>query len=91
VLKVADFRTPMYNGVGANALRGDYSTDFALRLLLKDARLIEAFAVREGVSIPATAATVNTIQRAVDAGLGEHNASAMITVIANDAGVDLAD
>lgn len=91
VLKVADFRSPIYDGVGANALRGDYSTDFALRLLLKDARLIEAFAKREGVALPATRATVGTIERAVEMGLGEKNASAIVTVIAEDAGVDLAD
>lgn len=91
VLHVADFRTPIYDGVGASALRGDYSTDFALRLLLKDAHLIQAFARREGVNLPATDAVVGTIERAVAAGLGEQNASAFITVIANDAGVDLAD
>ncbi|MET4781338.1 NAD(P)-dependent oxidoreductase [Glaciihabitans sp. UYNi722] len=89
VIHVADFRSPIYDGVGANVLAGDYSPDFALDLMLKDANLIRDFADRVGVRIPAASATRNVIQRAVEAGYASENASAFIKVIAEDAGVDL--
>lgn len=89
VITVTDFRTPIYEGVGAAVLEGDYSTDFALELMLKDARLIEDLAQRVDSPIPATEATIRTIQRAVDAGYGDQNASALIKVLAEDAGVRL--
>jgi 3-hydroxyisobutyrate dehydrogenase-like beta-hydroxyacid dehydrogenase len=89
VVHVADFRSPIYDGVGANVLAGDYSPDFALDLMLKDANLIRDFADRVDVRIPAASATRDVIQRAVEAGYGSENASALIKIIAEDAGVDL--
>lgn len=90
VLKVTDFRSPIFDGVGAAVVAGDYSPSFALKLMRKDGRLVQAFADRLGVAVPATRATVGTIERAVDAGWGDQNASALIKVLAADAGVDLA-
>ena len=46
VLDVADFRTPIYYGVGRGAQAGDYTVNFALKLMLKDAKLIQDFAGR---------------------------------------------
>jgi 3-hydroxyisobutyrate dehydrogenase-like beta-hydroxyacid dehydrogenase len=91
VFAATDFRSPIFDGVGASVLVGDYSANFALHLMLKDARLVVRFAERLGVSIPATTATLGTIERAVEAGFGDENASALIKVLARDAGVDLAD
>ncbi|MFO7960028.1 MAG: NAD(P)-dependent oxidoreductase [Nitriliruptoraceae bacterium] len=91
VLSVTDFRTPIYDAVGASMLEGDYSPDFALHLLLKDARLIAALARDLEVPIPSTAATMGTIERAVEAGYGDQNASALVKVLGNDAGVRFAD
>jgi 3-hydroxyisobutyrate dehydrogenase-like beta-hydroxyacid dehydrogenase len=91
VLAVTDFRTPIYDGVGASVVRGDYGTSFALDLMRKDARLIEAFAGRLGVAVPTAAVALDTIDRAVEAGYGSENASALIKVIAQDAGVQLED
>ena len=90
VLKVTDFRSPIFDGMGAAVVAGDYSPSFALKLMRKDGWLVQAFAERLDVSIPATRATVGTIERAVDAGWGGENASALIKVLAGDAGVDLA-
>jgi len=89
VLKVTDFRSPIFDGVGAAVVEGDYSPSFALKLMLKDARLVTAFADRLGVAVPATTATLGTIEKAVESGWGEENASALIKVLAREAGVDL--
>lgn len=88
---MADFRTPIYDGVGASVLQDDYSPDFALHLMRKDARLIAEMADKFDVPIPSTTATKTTIERAVEAGYGGENASALIKVLADDAGVSLAD
>jgi len=91
VLSVTDFRTPIYDAVGASMLEGDYSPDFALHLLLKDARLIAELARDLEVPIPSTTATMDTIERAVEAGYGDENASALVKVLGSDAGVRFAD
>lgn len=90
VLKVTDFRSPIFDGVGSSVVEGDYSPSFALKLMLKDGRLVRQFAHDLGVKVPGTEATVSTIERAVESGWGEENASALIKVIAADAGVELA-
>ena len=89
VLRVTDFRSPIFDGVGAAVLAGDYSPSFALKLMFKDALLVTAFADRLRSPIPGTKATLKTIKKAVDAGWGEENASALIKVLAREAGVSL--
>lgn len=91
VFAVTDFRSPIFDGVGAAVLSDDYSPNFALELMRKDARLVAAFADSLGAPIPSSTATRGTIERAVDAGFGAENASALIKVLAHDAGVSLAD
>jgi 3-hydroxyisobutyrate dehydrogenase-like beta-hydroxyacid dehydrogenase len=78
VLKVADFRSPILSGVGAALIKRDFSTNFALKHLLKDANLIDWFAADLNSPIPAVAAIRETIKTAVNQGWGEENASAMI-------------
>ncbi|TFC75787.1 NAD(P)-dependent oxidoreductase [Cryobacterium sp. TMS1-20-1] len=92
VFAVTDFRSPIFDGVGSAVVANDYSPSFALKLMLmlKDGNLVKDFAKSLGVSVPGTIATVGTIERTVDAGYGEENASALIKVLASDAGVDLA-
>jgi 3-hydroxyisobutyrate dehydrogenase-like beta-hydroxyacid dehydrogenase len=89
VLAVTDFKSPIFDGVGAAVIANDYSPSFALKLMLKDARLVGAFADRLGSPIPSTRATLATIEKAVDAGFGAENASALIKILANEAGADL--
>jgi 3-hydroxyisobutyrate dehydrogenase-like beta-hydroxyacid dehydrogenase len=89
VLHVTDFKSPIFDGVGAAVIRGDYSPSFALKLMLKDARLVKAFADRLGSPIPGTEATLGIITEAVEAGWGEQNASALIKVLAKKGQVEL--
>jgi len=53
VVKVADFRSPLLVSNGQNILKRDFSTSFALKLMLKDADLIEKFAGSLQSPIPA--------------------------------------
>jgi 3-hydroxyisobutyrate dehydrogenase-like beta-hydroxyacid dehydrogenase len=90
VLDVADFRTPIYYGVGRGAQAGDYTVNFALNLMLKDAKLIQDFAGRLGSPVPTAATAQKYIEESIKDGHGELNASALILAIAREAGVDLA-
>jgi 3-hydroxyisobutyrate dehydrogenase-like beta-hydroxyacid dehydrogenase len=90
VLDVADFRTPIYYGVGRGAQAGDYTVNFALKLMLKDAKLIQDFAGRLGSPVPTAATAQKYIEESMNDGHGELNASALILAIAKEAGVDLA-
>lgn len=89
VIRVTSFKSPLYDEVGASVVVGDYTPSFALKLLLKDAKLIASFAGRLGVNIPAATATLSTIERAVASGFGEQNASSLIKTLAEDADVTL--
>lgn len=91
VLDVADFRTPIYYGVGRGAQAGDYTVNFALKLMLKDAKLIQDFAGRLGSPVPTAATAQKYIEESIKDGHGELNASALILAIAKEAGVDLAE
>jgi len=90
VLDVADFRTPIYHGVGRGAQAGDYTVNFALNLMLKDAKLIQAFAHRMGTPVPTAAIAQKYIEESIKDGNGELNASALILAIAKEGGVNLA-
>jgi 3-hydroxyisobutyrate dehydrogenase-like beta-hydroxyacid dehydrogenase len=81
VLEVADFRSPILSGVGAALVKRDFSPNFALKHLLKDANLIDRFAQDLISPIPAVAAIRETIKSAVNQGWGEENASAMIKAL----------
>jgi 3-hydroxyisobutyrate dehydrogenase-like beta-hydroxyacid dehydrogenase len=90
VLDVADFKTPIYYGVGRGVQANDYTVNFALNLMLKDAKLIQAFAARMGTPVPTAATAEKYITEAINDGHGELNASALILAIAKEAGVNLA-
>lgn len=89
VLAVTDFRSPIFDGVGAAVRAGDYSPSFALELMQKDARLIGAFARDLGAPIEGVSVAAAYIDEAMEAGHGDENASALIKAIAARAGVDL--
>ncbi|TNC18458.1 NAD(P)-dependent oxidoreductase [Georgenia sp. 311] len=90
VVAVADFRTPIYDGVGAAVLAGDYTPAFALHLMRKDVGLIEELARQVGAKVPGVTVAAQTLDAALAAGLGDLNASALIRVLAEEAGVELA-
>jgi 3-hydroxyisobutyrate dehydrogenase-like beta-hydroxyacid dehydrogenase len=87
VLHVTDFKSPIFDGVGLALINRDFSTHFALKLMLKDANLIARFAQDLNVPIPASAATREVIKSAVNKGWGELNASAFIQSLEEMAGV----
>jgi 3-hydroxyisobutyrate dehydrogenase-like beta-hydroxyacid dehydrogenase len=91
VAAVADFKTPIYAGVGAGVIKGDYEVNFPLKLMLKDARLIQAFAKRFNSPVTSASTTEELAKEGVDSGLGELNASAIVKVISKRAGVDLVE
>jgi 3-hydroxyisobutyrate dehydrogenase-like beta-hydroxyacid dehydrogenase len=91
VAAVADFKTPIYAGVGAGVIKGDYEVNFPLKLMLKDARLIQAFAKRFNSPVTIASTTEELAKEGVGAGLGELNASAIVKVISKRAGVDLVE
>jgi 3-hydroxyisobutyrate dehydrogenase-like beta-hydroxyacid dehydrogenase len=87
VLHVTDFKSPIFDGVGPALVARDFTTYFALKLMLKDANLISRFAQDLNVPIPASAATRENIKAAVNKGWGEQNASALIRNLEDQAGV----
>src|SRR6478609_11037652 len=89
VVKVADFRSPLLVGNGQNILKRDFSASFALKLMLKDANLIEKFAGSLQSPIPALRVVQKNLESAVALGFGKENASAVIKTLEKEAGVQV--
>ena len=89
VVKVADFRSPLLVSNGQNILKRDFSTSFALKLMLKDAGLIEKFAGSLQSPIPALRVVQKNLESAVALGFGKENASAVIKALEKEAGVEV--
>ena len=89
VVKVADFRSPLLVSNGQNILKRDFSTSFALKLMLKDAGLIEKFGESLESPIPALRVVRKNLASAVDLGFGAENASALIKALEKEAGVEV--
>src|SRR5437588_7835360 len=89
VVKVADFRSPLIVSNGQNILKRDFSTSFALKLMLKDAGLIEKFAESLQSPIPALRVVEKNLESAVALGFGKENASAVIKTLEKEAGVEV--
>ncbi len=89
VVDVADFRTPIYAGVGRAVRAGDYAPAFTLRLMRKDAGLIQELADAVGAPVPGARVAAQTLDAALDDGLGDLHASALVRVLARQAGVTL--
>ncbi len=89
VVKVADFRSPMLVSNGQNILQRDFSSSFALKLMLKDAGLIKNFAKSLVSPIPALHVAKKNLESAVALGFGTENASALIKALEKEAGVEV--
>jgi 3-hydroxyisobutyrate dehydrogenase-like beta-hydroxyacid dehydrogenase len=89
VVKVADFRSPLLVSNGQNILKRDFSTSFALRLMLKDAGLIEKFGESLRSPIPALRVVEKHLGSAVTLGFGDENASALIKALEKEAAVEV--
>jgi len=89
VVKVADFRSPLLASNGQNILKRDFSTSFALKLMLKDAGLIEKFAGNLRSPIPGLRVVEKNLKSAVALGFEKENASAVIKALEKEAGVEV--
>jgi 3-hydroxyisobutyrate dehydrogenase-like beta-hydroxyacid dehydrogenase len=89
VVKVADFRSPLLVSNGQNILKRDFSTSFALKLMLKDAGLIDKFAGSLQSPIPGLRVVENHLKSAVALGFEKENASAVIKALEKEAGVEV--
>jgi 3-hydroxyisobutyrate dehydrogenase-like beta-hydroxyacid dehydrogenase len=89
VVKVADFRSPLLVSNGRNILKRNFSPSFALKLMLKDAGLIEKFAESLGSPIPALRVVGKNLGSAVALGFGTENASAVIKALEKEVGVEI--
>jgi 3-hydroxyisobutyrate dehydrogenase-like beta-hydroxyacid dehydrogenase len=89
VVKVADFRSPLLVDNGQNILKRDFSTSFALKLMLKDAGLIEKLAESLQSPIPGLRIVGKNLASAVDLGFGTENASALIKALEKQAGLEV--
>jgi len=86
VVKVADFRSPLLVSNGQNILKRDFSTSFALKLMLKDAGLIDKFAGSLQSPIPGLRVVEKNLKSAVALGFEKENASAVIKALEKEAG-----
>jgi 3-hydroxyisobutyrate dehydrogenase-like beta-hydroxyacid dehydrogenase len=89
VVKIADFRSPLLVSNGQNILKRDFSTSFALKLMLKDAGLIDKFAGSLQSPIPGLRVVENHLKSAVALGFEKENASAVIKALEKEAGVEV--
>jgi 3-hydroxyisobutyrate dehydrogenase-like beta-hydroxyacid dehydrogenase len=89
VVKAADFRSPLLVSNGQNILKRDFSTSFALKLMLKDAGLIEKFGESLESPIPALRVVKRNLESAVALGFGKENASAVIKALEKKARVEV--
>lgn len=87
VLHVTDFKSPLFDGMGSMLVKRDFTTNFALKLMLKDANLIARLAEKLNSPIPAISIIRENIKAAVNQGWGEENASALIKALETAAGV----
>jgi 3-hydroxyisobutyrate dehydrogenase-like beta-hydroxyacid dehydrogenase len=89
VVKVADFRSPLLVSNGQNILKRDFSPSFALKLMLKDAGLIEKFAESLQSPIPALRVVGKNLGSAVALGFAKENASAVIKALEKEASAEV--
>lgn len=87
-LDVTDFSSGLIRGVSRASLKGDFEPNFYLRHMLKDARLIGAYAQSLGVAVPSTSVTAELYQAALNKGLGDLNASALHKLQFEHSGVE---
>ncbi len=77
VLGETDFASPLFEGVGKTVLERNFDTNFALKLMLKDANLIAQLGEETQTPLPAAGATREYLKAAVNRGWGEENVSAL--------------
>lgn len=91
VLKVwmdSDFRSPVVQGIGGSMISRNFEVSFHLRTMVKDTELIRNFS--ESLQVPVLLSNiVHEVNKAgLNMGFGEENASAVVKVFEQMAGID---
>ncbi len=83
----SDFRSPVVDGVGNSIISRDFGVSFHLRTMVKDTELIRNFS--ESIQVPVLLAnTVHEVNKiGLNKGWGEENASAVVKVFEDMAGL----
>lgn len=83
----SDFRSPVVDGVGNSIISRDFDVSFHLRTMVKDTELIRNFS--ESIQVPVLLAnTVHEVNKiGLNKGWGEENASAVVKVFEDMAGL----
>ena len=71
------------------ALKGDFDPGFMVKLAHKDCRLALAMNQALGLKAPVGAATLSTLQEAVDVGLAGNDVGALLKLREDQAGVQV--
>ena len=87
LLAEVDFKSPIYDGVGKQMAEHTFPTSFSVRNMLKDVNLVVDFGHAQGVPVPGPESGVALFEQAIDAGHGEENVSAVVTVLERSAGL----
>jgi 3-hydroxyisobutyrate dehydrogenase len=88
VLDVTDYSSALIRGVGRASLARDFTPNFYLKHMLKDARLIRDFARDRNIPLPVSSAIEALYQAAFNFGLGELNASGLHQMMFSMSGLD---
>jgi 3-hydroxyisobutyrate dehydrogenase-like beta-hydroxyacid dehydrogenase len=78
VIGQTDFQSPILKSVGAQVIERDFTTQYALKHLYKDANLILKLAEELCSPTPSLAAVRETVKAALNQGWGKENASALV-------------
>ncbi len=89
IISLPDFRSPIFSGMGAGVIQGDFHPVFSLQHLHKDTDQLAKLAEQLQVPITASAVVRETIKSAIRHGWGEQNASALIKALELQANVKL--
>lgn len=85
VISRTDFQSPILTSAGGHMVERDFTTQYALKHMYKDANLIVKLAEELCSPMPAMAAIRETIKAAVNQGWGKEDASALVKEIENQA------
>ena len=77
----------LFRDVAPRAVDGDFEPVFSLALMRKDNALAVDLAAASGVPAPVTSAALALHSRGVEAGLGERDSIAVLSVIEGDSGI----
>lgn len=91
VIRTASGASRAWERNAPRVLSGEYGTDGAIRLLMKDEDIIHEVAAQAGIDLPVLEAARARWKQALDMGLGERDISEGVHVIEEEAGIRLSE